>query len=272
MLGVVLGGLPRHVVAVASGKGGVGKSTVAVNVALALATACKMRVGLADVDVFGPSLPTMMNVKSVEPPAMDAETKLLDPVINYGVATSSLGFLMDEAAQPAVWRGPMVMSMVKQLVWGVEWGPTEILVIDTPPGTGDALLTLTQEVPLSGAVIVSTPQEVAVVDAIKGANMFRKLRVPLLGLVENMAYYTCPSCGERDDVFGAGGLDKLNAAVDGDPVPLLGQLPLSSGVRAAADAGTPIVVADPQSEAAQAYVRIASQLLDALEAGLQPRR
>ena len=299
--------LPPYVIAVASGKGGVGKSTVAANLAAALGHGSmadgspgageefgrkgeeekggiadaervgKLRVGFADVDVFGPSGPTMFNLVGVPKPDIDPTTKMLDPVVNYGISISSVGFLAGEENAPAIWRGPLVMSMVKQLVWGVDWSGIDVLVIDTPPGTGDALLTLTQDVPLSGAILVSSPQDVALADAVKGANMFRKLGVPILGMVENMAYYQCSSCQSRDYLFGdVGPVQKLNARLEesGSPgdVRSLAEIPLSGPIAKAADAGAPIVLSQPDSPQAKAFKSLAANVRHVLSTLPTPRR
>ncbi len=237
-----------RIVAVASGKGGVGKSTTAVNLAVALARAGH-RVGLLDADIFGPSLPTMLGRR--ERPEVVGDR--IQPVRVFGLVAMSMGFLVDpEAAM--IWRGPMVMGAIQQLLGQVDWGTLDVLVVDMPPGTGDAQLTLAQSVALTGAVIVSTPQDVALADARRGVAMFRKMGVPLLGLVENMSFFCCPECGARSDIFGHGGA-RLEAARLG--VTLLGEVPLLRAVRQASDAGTPVVLAEPDGEAARAYGALA---------------
>ncbi len=242
----------KHIIAVASGKGGVGKSTTATNIALALHVNGHS-VGLLDADIYGPSQPRMMGITG-KPNSPDG--KRLEPMANYGVKVMSMGFLVDEAT-PMVWRGPMVQSAIQQMLRDVEWGELDVLVVDMPPGTGDAQLTLAQQVPLSGAVIVTTPQDLALLDATKGLNMFRKVDVPTIGLVENMSYFLCPHCGERSDIFAAGGgqreADKLG-------VELLGEIPLDMAIRETADGGHPIVVAQPESAHAKAYLRIAERI------------
>ncbi|MBM3542807.1 MAG: Mrp/NBP35 family ATP-binding protein [Alphaproteobacteria bacterium] len=247
------------IVAVASGKGGVGKSTVAANLAVAL-VAHGLKVGLLDCDVYGPSLPLMMGVK--DKPGRGSAGKLKPPE-SFGVKVISMGFLAADK-QPMIWRGPMVASAVEQMLRGVEWAPLDVLVVDMPPGTGDAQLTLAQRVPLAGAVIVSTPQNVALLDARKGLNMFKQLDVPVLGIVENMSYFVCPSCGTRTDIFAHGGAKK-EAADSG--VPFLGDIPLDPRIRDTSDSGRPITASDPQSPHAQAFREIAGKLWRTLSAG-----
>ena len=247
------------IVAVASGKGGVGKSTVAANLAVALA-AHGLKVGLLDCDVYGPSLPLMMGVK--DKPGRGSAGKLKPPE-SFGVKVMSMGFLAADK-QPMIWRGPMVASAVEQMLRGVEWAPLDVLVVDMPPGTGDAQLTLAQRVPLAGAVIVSTPQNVALLDARKGLAMFKQLDVPILGIVENMSYFVCPSCGTRTDIFAHGGAKK-EAADSG--VPFLGNIPLDPRIRDTSDAGRPITASEPQSPHALAFREIAGKLWRALSAG-----
>lgn len=246
----------RSIVAVASGKGGVGKSTVATNLALALAGQ-GLAVGLLDADVYGPSLPRMMGI-SRKPESRDGKT--LIPLENHNIKCMSIGFLVAEDT-PTIWRGPMVMSALEQMLRDVEWGELDVLVVDMPPGTGDAQLTMAQRVPLAGAVIVSTPQDIALLDARKGLNMFRRVDVPVLGIIENMSYFLCPHCGERSEIFGHGGArqeaDKLG-------VPFLGEVPLHLDIRMAGDGGTPIVAADPTGPHAEAFAAIASKVSEAL--------
>jgi len=239
-----------NVIAVASGKGGVGKSTVAVNLALALARQ-GARVGLLDADIYGPSQPRMMGLSGQRPTTRDGRS--FEPPANYGVKVMSIGFLVDEE-QPMVWRGPMVTQALVQLLGETRWGDLDYLVVDMPPGTGDIQLTLAQRVPLSGAVIVTTPQDIALLDARKGLVMFRKVEVPVLGIVENMSVHVCPACGHESHVFGAGG---GRAMADRYGVPLLGELPLDLRIRELADAGQPTVVGDPGSAAARAYMDVA---------------
>ncbi len=249
----------RNIVAVASGKGGVGKSTVAVNLALALAGR-GARVGLLDADIYGPSIPLMMGVN--ERPSVDAERRRLLPFERHGVRFMSLGFLVDPDSA-VIWRGPMVMKAIEQLLGDVDWGELDVLVVDMPPGTGDAQLTLSQRVRLAGAVIVTTPQDVALADAVKGVAMFRKVGVPVLGIVENMSHFECPHCGERTDVFGAGG-GRREAERLG--VPLLGEIPLDAEIRAGGDTGRPIVVDRPDSPRTRAFESIAAAVADRLSA------
>jgi ATP-binding protein involved in chromosome partitioning len=246
----------RSIVAVASGKGGVGKSTTAANIALALATE-GARVGLLDADVYGPSMPRMMGVRG-KPSTPDGKT--LEPMRNYGIAIMSMGFLVDEET-PMIWRGPMVMSAIQQMLRDVNWGELDILVVDMPPGTGDAQLTLAQQVPLAGAVIVSTPQDIALLDARKGLNMFRKVDVPVLGIVENMSYFACPNCGHRTDIFAHGGARREAERLG---VEFLGEIPLDIAIRETSDSGQPIVISQPASPHARSYRAIARRLLEKL--------
>jgi ATP-binding protein involved in chromosome partitioning len=254
-------GLPgvRHIIAVASGKGGVGKSTTAVNLALALA-ALGHKVGLLDADIYGPSQPRLMGI-SGKPQSPDG--KRLDPMTNYGIKVMSMGFMIAEDT-PMIWRGPMVMGALTQLLRDVNWAPLDVLVCDLPPGTGDAQLTMAQNVPLSGAVIVSTPQDIALLDAKKGLNMFRKVDVPVLGIIENMSYFCCPNCGHRSEIFAHGGA-RLEAEKGG--VDFLGEIPLDIAIRETSDSGQPIVVSDPASPHAAAYRDIAQRVWDKLEGG-----
>jgi ATP-binding protein involved in chromosome partitioning len=244
----------RSIVAVASGKGGVGKSTTAVNLALALA-ARGLRVGLLDADIYGPSQPRMMGIKG-RPSATDQRT--LIPLQNYGVKCMSIGFMVAEDT-PMIWRGPMVMGAINQMLREVEWGDLDILVADLPPGTGDAQLTMAQQVPLTGAVIVSTPQDIALLDARKGLNMFRKVDVPVLGIIENMSYFLCPHCGERSDIFSHGGARR---EADRLGTEFLGEVPLDMAIRETSDGGHPIVVSQPESAHAKTYQAIAARVWD----------
>ncbi len=239
-----------NVIAVASGKGGVGKSTVAANLALALA-AQGARVGLLDADIYGPSQPRMMGIAGERPTTTDGKT--LDPPRGHGLPVMSIGFLVD-ADQPMVWRGPMVTQALTQMLADTRWGVLDYLVVDMPPGTGDIQLTLTQRVPVSGAVIVTTPQEIALLDARKGLKMFRKVGVPVLGIVENMGQHRCPSCGHVSHVFDAGGGAAL---AEKYATPLLGQIPLDALIREQADSGSPTVVAEPSSANAALFHQIA---------------
>jgi len=242
----------RNLIAVASGKGGVGKSTVAVNLAVALA-GTGSATGLLDSDIYGPSVPLMMGIRS----RPEARGNRLQPLVNHGVPTMSIGYLLEGDDAPVIWRGPMVMKALTQFLREVDWGILDYLVIDLPPGTGDAQLTLVQAVPLAGAVIVTTPQDVALIDARKAVAMFRKTEVPILGIVENMSGFVCPACAHREAIFSEGG-GRREAERAG--VPFLGEIPLEPRVRAGGDAGTPIVVSDPGSPVAQAFVRIAEQI------------
>jgi ATP-binding protein involved in chromosome partitioning len=247
----------RSVVAVASGKGGVGKSTTSANLALGLVRLGR-RTGLLDADIYGPSQPRMLGITG-KPTSRDG--KKLRPMENYGVRVMSMGFLVDEDA-PMIWRGPMVQSAIQQMLTDVEWGELDVLVVDLPPGTGDAQLTMAQRVPLAGAVIVSTPQDIALLDARKALNMFRKVDVPVLGIVENMSYFLCPHCGGRSEIFSYGGA-RATAAKFG--VDFLGEIPLDLAIREQTDAGRPPVVAAPDSVQAQAYVDVARLVLAKLE-------
>lgn len=240
----------RFKVAVASGKGGVGKSTLTANLALALAR-LGYRVGLLDADIYGPSQQVMMGID--EKPFVDKNDNKLLTIERHGVRVATLGAVMD-ADQPAVWRGPMVMKAVDQLLAGVRWGRLDFLLVDLPPGTGDVQLTLTQRVSLSGAVIVTTPQEVALIDARKGLNLFRKVNVPLLGIVENMSYYLCPQCGHEEGIFKRGGGRKTAEALQ---VPFLGEIPIDPRIATGGDTGRPIVALAPESPAARAYAGVA---------------
>jgi ATP-binding protein involved in chromosome partitioning len=242
----------RNTIAVASGKGGVGKSTVAANLAAALA-ASGARVGLLDADIYGPSMGIMLGVK--KPPVIDQEKKKMMPVEVHGLFVMSLGFLLDPDT-PVIWRGPMVMKAVEQLLKDVEWPDLDYMIVDLPPGTGDAQLTLTQKVPLSGVVIVTTPNEVALIDARKGLAMFRKVGVPVLGIVENMSWFVCPHCQGVSDIFSRGGGERTAREMG---VPFLGEIPLDPSVRRSGDAGTPVVLAAPDSVVAAAFRDLAGR-------------
>jgi ATP-binding protein involved in chromosome partitioning len=247
----------RYKIAVASGKGGVGKSTVAANLALALERV-GYRVGLMDSDIYGPSQQMMMGID--EKPYVNESNQIV-PVERFGVKVMSLGFLMD-VDQPVIWRGPMVMKAVEQFLQDVAWGALDFLVIDLPPGTGDAQLTLTQKIHLSGAVIVTTPQDVSLIDARKGLAMFQKVNVPVLGIVENMSYYVCPQCGHRDEIFKHGGGRRTAEQLR---VPFLGEIPLDPRVTIGGDSGRPIVAGEPKSAVTEAYLRIADQIVKGVE-------
>lgn len=255
----------RNAVAVASGKGGVGKTTVAVNLAVALARA-GARVGLLDADIYGPNVPLMMGVGEMPEPR---EGRLI-PAQAHGVRVMSIGFLVPPG-QPLIWRGPMLHSAIRQFIADVEWGELDYLVIDLPPGTGDVQLTLVQKIPLSGAVIVTTPQDVALADAIKGIQMFQEVKTPILGIVENMSFYVCPHCGEQSEIFGFGGGERTAERYD---VPLLGRIPLDTAIRQGGDIGHPIVVSEPESPPAEAFADAARQCARrlAIDAAEKPRR
>ncbi len=246
----------ERIIAVASGKGGVGKSTTAVNLALGLAS-LGWRIGILDLDIYGPSLPRLLHIHE-QPSVVD---RRIQPLEAFGVKAMSIGFMLDEE-EPVVWRGPMVMGAVQQMLRDVAWGELDCLVVDMPPGTGDAQLTLAQNVALAGAVIVSTPQDLALIDARRGIAMFNKVNVPVLGVVENMSYFLCPQCGTRSDIFAHGGArheaEKLG-------VPFLGEVPLALDIRAHSDEGEPIIVAAPESVYAAAYRGIAAKVQAALE-------
>ncbi len=250
----------RAIVAVASGKGGVGKSTTATNLAVAFARK-GLKVGMLDADIYGPSQPRMMGL-SGKPKSPDGKT--LSPMVNHGVKCMSMGFLVPEDT-PMIWRGPMVMGALEQMLRDVAWGDLDILVVDMPPGTGDAQLTMSQRVPLAGAVIVSTPQDIALLDARKGLNMFRKVDVPVLGIIENMSYHVCTNCGHREDIFGHGGARR---EADRLGVEFLGEVPLDIAIRETSDAGTPIVMRDPDGAHANAYRAIADKVWTKVEKGL----
>lgn len=257
-MGLPLAGV-KHIIAIASGKGGVGKSTVAMNLAVALSVAGH-KVGLLDADIYGPSQPQMLGVADEKPVAEEGQN--ITPVVKHGVKLMSMGFLIEKDT-PMVWRGPMVISALRQMLRQVDWAPLDILVVDMPPGTGDIQLSMAQEVPLSGAVIVSTPQDIALLDARKGLNMFRKVNVPILGIIENMSHYICPQCGHEDHIFGRDGA-RATAVEFG--VPFLGGIPLESQIRALTDAGQPLVIAAPDSLSTIALQGVANQLWQQLEA------
>lgn len=252
------------IIAVASGKGGVGKSTTAVNLALGLLARGK-RVGLLDADIYGPSVPRLTGI-SGRPEQMDG--RVMRPMENFGLKVMSIGFLVEEDT-PMIWRGPMVISALTQMLREVAWGELDILVVDMPPGTGDAQLTMAQQVPLSGAVIVSTPQDLALIDARKGINMFRKVNIPILGIVENMSTFVCPDCGSRHNIFGHGGAKN---EADKIGVSFLGEVPLAMPIRETSDAGKPLVVSDPDGVHAKAYFAIVDKVLAELDASGQTQK
>ena len=244
----------KKIIAVASGKGGVGKSTTSVNLALALAKLGK-KVALFDADIYGPSIPTMLGYENQ--PATSKDGKTFEPFEAYGLQSMSIGTLIDRDT-PLIWRGSKACGAIEQLLTEVNWGEIDIMILDMPPGTGDIQITISQRLKLDGAVIVSTPQDIALIDAVKGVNMFSKVDVPILGIVENMSYYICPKCGNRDDIFGHAGARETSQRLG---VKFLGEIPLNYTIRSHADAGKPIVFADPDSEYAKAYIEIAQKLI-----------
>jgi len=251
-----------RIIAVASGKGGVGKSTTAVNLALGFA-ALGLKVGILDADIYGPSIPRLLDIR--EKPKSNG--RIIIPIEAYGLKAMSMGLLVDEEV-PMIWRGPMVMSALTQMLREVEWGKLDLLVVDMPPGTGDAQLTMAQQVPLAGAVIVSTPQDLALLDARKGLAMFRKVDVPVLGIVENMSYFLCPSCGERSDIFGHGGAQAEATRLG---VPFLGEVPLHMRIRETSDAGRPVVAAEPDGPHAAIFKSIAVNALQSMDSSASSR-
>jgi ATP-binding protein involved in chromosome partitioning len=250
------------IIAVASGKGGVGKSTVAINLALALRD-LGLNVGVLDADIYGPSLPKLLAIK--ERPQTAGGTRL-KPIVRHGMPVMSIGFLVEEET-PMIWRGPMVMSALTQMLREVDWGNLDVLVVDMPPGTGDAQLTMAQQVPLKGAVIVSTPQDLALIDARRGIAMFRRVNVPVLGIVENMSTFICPHCGTRSDIFGHGGARHEAERLG---VPFLGEVPLALEIRETSDAGLPLVASAPDGPHAQAFRAIALRVREALQVESRP--
>jgi ATP-binding protein involved in chromosome partitioning len=252
------------VIAVASGKGGVGKSTTAVNLALGLRD-LGLKVGMLDADIYGPSLPKLLAIK--EKPQTIGGTRL-KPIERYGLTVMSIGFLIDEET-PMIWRGPMVMSAITQMLREVEWGKLDVMVVDMPPGTGDAQLTMAQQVPLKGAVIVSTPQDLALIDARRGIAMFQRVNVPVLGVVENMSYFLCPQCGTRSDIFSHGGARREAERLG---VPFLGEVPLHMTIREKSDSGLPVVATEPDGEHAKIYREIAARVREQLKGGADAGR
>jgi ATP-binding protein involved in chromosome partitioning len=242
----------KHTIAVASGKGGVGKSTVAVNLALALAKK-GAKVGILDIDIYGPSIPMMMGIKGPLPATPE---KKLIPLYSHGIKLISIGFMLDEET-PVIWRGPLVMQLVLQFLRDVEWVELDYLVIDLPPGTGDAQLTLVQNIPLSGTVVVTTPQDVALIDARRAIRMFGEVKAPILGIVENMSHFVCPKCNEKTEIFSTGGGQKTSERYN---VPLLGDIPLDPVIRQSGDEGKPVVEASPDSPQSRSFVKIAEQV------------
>jgi ATP-binding protein involved in chromosome partitioning len=249
------------IIAVASGKGGVGKSTIAVNLALGLRD-LGLKVGILDADIYGPSLPRLLAIK--EKPQLAGGTRL-KPIVRHGMPVMSIGFLVEEET-PMIWRGPMVMSALTQMLREVEWGTLDVMVVDMPPGTGDAQLTMAQQVPLKGAVIVSTPQDLALIDARRGIAMFQRVNVPVLGIIENMSTFICPHCGERSDIFGHGGARREAERLN---VPFLGEVPLALDIREKSDAGAP-VAAEPETAHAKIFREIAARVRSGLEAESRP--
>jgi ATP-binding protein involved in chromosome partitioning len=256
-----LAGVPgvKAIIAVASGKGGVGKSTTAINLALGLRD-LGFKVAVLDADIYGPSVPKLLAINE-RPQTIDGTR--LKPISRHGLTVMSIGFLIEEET-PMIWRGPMVMSAITQMLREVEWGEQDVMVVDMPPGTGDAQLTMAQQVPLAGAVIVSTPQDLALIDARRGIAMFKRVNVPVLGIVENMSYFVCPHCGTRSDIFGHGGAHREAERLG---VPFLGEVPLEMAIRETSDAGLPIVATQPDSPHAQAYRAIAEKVRDRLQGG-----
>ncbi len=246
----------KAIIAVASGKGGVGKSTTAVNLALGL-SGLGLKVGMLDADIYGPSVPKLLAIRG-RPQVIEGTR--LRPMTGYGLAVMSIGFLVEEET-PMIWRGPMVMSALTQMLREVEWGELDVMVVDMPPGTGDAQLTMAQQVPLAGAIIVSTPQDLALIDARRGIAMFRRVNVPVLGIVENMSYFLCPHCGERSEVFGHGGARREAERLE---VPFLGEVPLDLEIRETSDAGRPLVVSEPNGPQAAVYREVAKRVWEEL--------
>ena len=256
----------RQIVAVSSAKGGVGKSTTAVNLALAL-QANGLKVGILDADIYGPSIPRLLKI--TERPTAVENSRRMNPIKAYGLMAMSIGLLVDPDT-PMVWRGPMAVSALTQMIRDVNWdveGELDVLVVDMPPGTGDIQLTMAQQVPLSGSVIVSTPQDLALIDARKGIAMFQKVNIPILGLVENMSYFACPTCGSRHDIFGHGGARDTALEIG---IPFLGEIPLHMDIRERSDAGDPVIVSEPESDHTAIYLNIANEMVRGLAAASRP--
>ena len=243
---------PKNIIAIASGKGGVGKSTVSVNLSIALNKIGKS-VALLDADIYGPSIPRMMGINNKP---ITNENKKLVPLENHGIKCMSIGFLITPDT-PAIWRGPMIMKALEQLFLNVEWGETDYMIIDLPPGTGDTQLTIAQKVDVKGAVIISTPQDIALIDAIKGVNMFKKVNIPVIGLIENMSYFICEKCNQRHEIFSHGGAKKESANLGTN---FLGEIPINKDLRICSDEGKPIVIEKPESEISKIYLEIANKL------------
>ena len=248
----------KHLIAVASGKGGVGKSTTTTNLAMALAST-GARVGIVDADLYGPSQPRMLNLSGLPD---TTGGKILEPMVGHGIQTMSIGFLVDEES-PIIWRGPMITQALTRLVYETRWDHLDYLIVDMPPGTGDIHLTMAQKMPVSGAVIVTTPQDVALLDARKGLKMFVKVNVPVLGIIENMSTHICGKCGNEEHIFGEGGARKMAEEAGTE---LLGELPLDIRIRTGSDSGQPVLVTDPKGDLAAAYQAIASRIVRELEA------
>ncbi|CAH9142783.1 unnamed protein product [Cuscuta epithymum] len=248
----------KDIIAIASGKGGVGKSTTAVNLAVTLANKCGLKVGLLDADIYGPSIPLMMRLHGK--PEVSQDGKMI-PIESYGVKCISMGSLVEEDAA-IVWRGPMVMKALEQMTRGVDWGMLDILVVDMPPGTGDAQISISQRLQLSGGLIVSTPQDVALMDARRGVKMFSKVNVPIIGILENMSYFKCPHCHEPSNIFGKGGVRKTAEEMG---MKFLGEVPLEVGIRSGCDEGVPIVVSEPSSVVSQVYGDVTEKVVKMLK-------
>ncbi|MFO1518507.1 MAG: Mrp/NBP35 family ATP-binding protein [bacterium] len=255
----------KNIIAVASGKGGVGKSTVAANLALALFQQGN-KVGLLDADIYGPSVPTLFGLKDKQP-AVDPEKRKLVPLEKFGLKIMSIGFMMRET-DAVIWRGPMIHKMLQQFLDDVDWGTLDYLIIDLPPGTGDAQLSLSQLIPMTGVAIVTTPQDIALADVVRGVAMFQKVGVPVLGVIENMSYFACPHCDKRTDIFSHGGGKRMAEELK---VPFLGEIPLDPMTREGSDKGTPVVIQVPGSSPAKCFAEIAGKMADTLKAQQQQK-